>query len=52
MKLRVICAALVAAAVSSVAWAQGFSAKPIKIVIPFVPGGPSDTVGRGGIKPD
>jgi tripartite-type tricarboxylate transporter receptor subunit TctC len=35
-----------AAATSGIAHAQSFPTKPIKIVIPFVPGGPSDTVGR------
>ena len=28
------------------AHAQAYPTKPIKIIIPFVPGGPSDTVGR------
>jgi tripartite-type tricarboxylate transporter receptor subunit TctC len=41
-----IAAALAAAVASSGALAQGFPSKPIKIVIPFVPGGPSDMVGR------
>lgn len=41
------CAALVAAlALAAGAAAQQYPSKPIKIVIPFVPGGPSDTVGR------
>ena len=39
-------AAVLAAAVASGAQAQAYPTKPIKIVIPFVPGGPSDTVGR------
>ena len=39
-------AALFAAALASAAHGQAYPAKPIKIVIPFVPGGPSDTVGR------
>jgi tripartite-type tricarboxylate transporter receptor subunit TctC len=39
-------AVALAAAISSGATAQGFPSKPIRIVIPFVAGGPSDTVGR------
>jgi tripartite-type tricarboxylate transporter receptor subunit TctC len=42
-----LAACLVAAATwSGFAHAQAFPTKPIKIIIPFVPGGPSDTVGR------
>ena len=41
-----IAVALTALAASGAAHPQAFPAKPIKIVIPFVPGGPSDTVGR------
>ena len=41
------CALAVAAAlVSSAAVAQSFPSKPIKVIIPFVPGGSSDIVGR------
>ncbi len=39
-------AAAAAAAGGAMASAQSYPAKPIRIVIPFVPGGPSDTVGR------
>jgi len=46
MQRWVLLAAAVAAAAAGVASAQSFPAKPIRIVIPFVPGGPSDTVGR------
>jgi tripartite-type tricarboxylate transporter receptor subunit TctC len=41
-----VAAALVVLAASAAAHSQAFPAKSIKIVIPFVPGGPSDTVGR------
>jgi len=41
-----LAAALLAAVLASGAHAQAYPTKPIKIVIPFVPGGPSDTVGR------
>lgn len=37
---------LLAALACSAVQAQGFPTKPIRIVIPLVPGGPSDTVGR------
>ena len=40
------CAALTAALLSSAAVAQSFPSKPIKVIIPFVPGGSSDIVGR------
>jgi tripartite-type tricarboxylate transporter receptor subunit TctC len=41
------CAALLAAVVSGcAAHAQSFPSKPIKVIIPFVPGGSSDIVGR------
>jgi len=47
MHSLVRCALAVAAAlVSSAAVAQSFPSKPIKVIIPFVPGGSSDIVGR------
>src|SRR5438477_12931813 len=38
--------ALAAALVSSSGLAQSFPSKPIRVIIPFVPGGSSDIVGR------
>ncbi|MDW8469346.1 MAG: tripartite tricarboxylate transporter substrate binding protein [Burkholderiales bacterium] len=41
-----IAAALVGAAAAGATLAQGFPAKPIRVIIPFVAGGSSDIVGR------
>jgi tripartite-type tricarboxylate transporter receptor subunit TctC len=38
--------AAVQPAISRIAWAQAYPARPIKLVIPFPPGGAYDTVGR------
>src|SRR3954454_7916833 len=47
MSMQSRCAlALAAALLSSAAVAQSFPAKPIRVIIPFVPGGSSDIVGR------
>jgi tripartite-type tricarboxylate transporter receptor subunit TctC len=44
--LSTLALAVCAAAVSSVAGAQGFPAKPITIIVPFPPGGVTDPVAR------
>ena len=47
MSMQSRCAlALAAALLSSAAVAQSFPSKPIRVIIPFVPGGSSDIVGR------
>jgi len=44
-RVLLICGVAFAAALSP-AWAQDFPKGPVKIIIPFPPGGPTDTVGR------
>ena len=33
-------------AVSRVAWAQTYPSRPITMIVPYPPGGPTDTLGR------
>lgn len=40
------CAAFVLVAASVAATAQGYPAKPIRLIVPYPPGGPTDFVGR------
>jgi tripartite-type tricarboxylate transporter receptor subunit TctC len=44
--IRVLLALACAALLPSVALAQAFPAKPIRMIIPFPPGGPTDLMGR------
>jgi tripartite-type tricarboxylate transporter receptor subunit TctC len=44
--LRAVAAAAVAAALAPAAWAQAYPNKPVKVIIPFPPGGTLDQVGR------
>ena len=45
--LAAACFALATCALAQTASAQGYPAKPVRLIIPSAPGGPSDTNGRG-----
>ncbi len=40
------CAAIAGIVLASAAWAQGYPSKPVRLIMPFPPGGPTDAAGR------
>jgi tripartite-type tricarboxylate transporter receptor subunit TctC len=44
-RILIVCAAALGAVVST-SWAQNFPTRPVKLVVPYVPGGGADTVAR------
>lgn len=46
MKRRDFIAAASAAALPALAWAQNYPNKPVRLIVPFPPGGPTDMMGR------
>jgi tripartite-type tricarboxylate transporter receptor subunit TctC len=46
MRLRILAGALLAACLSAGALAQPFPSQPLRMIVPFPPGGPVDTFGR------
>ena len=50
MKRRDFIAAASAAALPALAWAQNYPNKPVRLIVPFPPGGPTDMMGRAAAK--
>ena len=46
MQRRTLLAALALAALSTDAWAQSYPERPVKLVVPYAPGGSADIVAR------
>jgi tripartite-type tricarboxylate transporter receptor subunit TctC len=45
LRILIVCAAALGAGIST-SWAQNFPTRPVKLVVPYVPGGGADTVAR------